>query len=111
MRGLPLRSRPEYASRSIPQSHPLPLRELVEEFFLLVADQLPRLHVVSVHDVIRDVGENIRQVNPGGQFVAHRLAFRAFSAKSRVLRALFNLERVKPFIYGHRISFLPASLL
>jgi hypothetical protein len=84
---------------------------LVEGFFLRVAEQPPRLHVASIHDVIRDVGENIRQVNPGGHFVAHRLALRAFSAKSRVLRALFNLERVKPFIYGHRISFLPASLL
>jgi hypothetical protein len=83
---------------------------LGEEFFLRVADQLPRLHVASVHDVIRDVGENIRRVNPGGQFVAHRLALRAFSAMSCVLRALFNLERVEPFIYGHRISYLPVSL-
>lgn len=96
MRGLPLRSRPEYASRSIPQSHPLPLRELLEEFFLRVADQLLRLHVASVHDVIRDVGENICQVNPGA----------SLSLIARLSCVLSEVPRVKSFVQsGARQAF------
>jgi hypothetical protein len=44
---------------------PFLLGEFAEEFFLPVAHQSPRLHVAFIHDVIRDVGENSRQVDPG----------------------------------------------
>ena len=70
---------------------------LGEEFSLRIADQLPRLHVASVHDVIRDVGENIRQVKFRGPVCR---------SSPRLSCVLSDVPRVKSFVQsGTRQAF------